>query len=77
MARVSLASSTTNGDGSPASNLRPDDPIGAFHVGREAVGPEPTLAVMALLIERGFSYGERWLFPAGLRRVAKEGRAAV
>ena len=26
-------------------------------------------AVMALLIERGFSYGERWLVPAGLRRV--------
>ncbi len=25
-------------------------------------------AVMALLIERGFRYGERWLVPAGLRR---------
>jgi osmoprotectant transport system permease protein len=25
-------------------------------------------AVMALLIERGFHYGERWLLPAGLQR---------
>ena len=34
-------------------------------------------AVMALLIERGFGYGERWLLPAGLRHAAKEGRAAA
>ncbi len=34
-------------------------------------------AVMALLIERGFLYGERWLLPAGLRRVASERQAAT
>ncbi len=27
-------------------------------------------AVMALLIELGFRYGERWLLPAGLRRAS-------
>jgi osmoprotectant transport system permease protein len=34
-------------------------------------------AVMALLIERGFVYGERWLLPAGLRRVPSARRAAA
>ena len=34
-------------------------------------------AVMALLIELGFRYGERWLLPAGLRREASERRAAT
>jgi osmoprotectant transport system permease protein len=34
-------------------------------------------AVMALLIERGFRYGERWLLPAGLRRVPNVRRAAT
>ena len=34
-------------------------------------------AVMALLIERGFRYGERWLLPAGLRRVPNEQRVAT
>ncbi len=34
-------------------------------------------AVMALLIERGFVYGERWLLPAGLRRVPSVRRAAT
>jgi len=34
-------------------------------------------AVMALLIERGFRYGERWLLPAGLRRVPDVHRAAA
>ena len=34
-------------------------------------------AVMALLIERGFRYGERWLLPAGLRRVPDVRRAAA
>ncbi len=34
-------------------------------------------AVMALLIERGFRYGERWLLPAGLRHVPNVRRAAA
>ena len=34
-------------------------------------------AVMALLIERGFRYGERWLLPAGLRPAPDVRRAAV
>ena len=34
-------------------------------------------AVMALLIERGFRYGERWLLPAGLRRVPNVRRATT
>ena len=33
-------------------------------------------AVMALLIEAGFRFGERWLLPAGLRRVPNERRGA-
>ena len=34
-------------------------------------------AVMALLIERGFRYGERWLLPAGLRRIPNARSAAA
>jgi len=34
-------------------------------------------AVMALLIERGFRYGERWLIPAGLRCASSVRRAAA
>jgi len=34
-------------------------------------------AVMALLIERAFRYGERWLLPAGLRRIPDGQRAAT
>jgi osmoprotectant transport system permease protein len=33
-------------------------------------------AAMALLIERGFRYGERWLLPAGLRSVPNVRRAS-
>jgi osmoprotectant transport system permease protein len=34
-------------------------------------------AVMALLIELGFRYAERWLIPAGLRRAPKVRPAAT
>ena len=34
-------------------------------------------ALMALLIERGFRYGERWLLPAGLRRIPNGRRVST